>query len=173
MLARVFFRSKRAAPTNPTSLDAVIVEALPEADAGTRAIVTGVAGLFGTVSYADRQFSDQEKRLVRELLLTIVGIGPAQADAILGELETHIIVVATTEAPRFSRLLMQHGDRELRLHVLDMLLDVAASDHSLGNEEVILLRQITRALGLEQADYNELQSKHRDKLAALQSTSSS
>ena len=53
-----------------------------------------------------------------------------------------------------------------------MLLDVAAADHALGNEEVVLLRQITRALGLEQADYNDLQSKHRDKLSALQPESS-
>lgn len=168
----MFFRSNHAAPTNPTSLDAVVAHALPQADAETRAIVTGIAGLFGTVSYADRKFSAEEKRIVRDLLLTIVGIGPAQADAILGELESNIIVVSTTEAPRFSRMLMQFGDRDLRLHVLDMLLDVAAADHALGNEEVVLLRQITRALGLEQADYNDLQSKHRDKLSALQPESS-
>ncbi len=168
----VFYRSKKAAPTNPTSLDAVIAHALPDADSETRAIVTAIAGLFGSISYADREFSTAEKRIVRDLLLTIVGIGPPQADAIVGELDSNIIIVSTTEAPRFSRMLMQFGDRDLRLHVLDMLLSVAAADHTLDNDEVVLLRQITRSLGLDQADYNDLQSKHRDKLAALQPESS-
>lgn len=56
----------------------------------------------------------------------------------------------------------------MRLHVLDMLLDVAAVDYDISSTEVVFLRQVTQALGLEQNDYNDLQSKHRTLLTTLQ-----
>jgi uncharacterized tellurite resistance protein B-like protein len=47
------------------------------------------------------------------------------------------------------------------------LLEVAAADHEITHNEVTVLRQLTTALGLEQADYNTAQEKHRAKLSAL------
>ena len=59
------------------------------------------------------------------------------------------------------------GDRELRVEVLDVLVDVAAADGVLSTPETNLLRQVTTALGLSQTDYNEAQSRHRERLTAL------
>jgi len=50
---------------------------------------------------------------------------------------------------------------------LAVLPDVSAADGELAHAEVVMLRQLTTALGLEQSDYNALQSKHKDKLSLL------
>jgi uncharacterized tellurite resistance protein B-like protein len=163
----MFFRRKSTAPEHENQLDTLIEGCLPDADEDTRKIVVAVAGLFGCVSYADRDFSTTEQRLVENLLQTIVGIDAEAAKRILAALRENIVHISTVEAPRYARTLKQLGDRDLRLHVLDMLLDVAAADHELSQAEVVMLRQTTNALGLEQSDYNVLQGKHRALLAAL------
>lgn len=163
----MFFKTTKPTPEHESALDLVITAAMPHADQDTRRIVVAIAGLLGCVSYADRKFGETEKQLATNLLQTVHGVGTSGAWAILAALEQHIIHVATVEAPRYARTLKDLGDRELRLHVLDMLLDVAAVDHHLSHHEVVVLRQVTTALGLLQSDYNDLQSKHKDKLGTL------
>ena len=163
----MFFKTARETPEHSSELSDAISSALPNADADTQKIVVAVTGLFGCISYADRDFSDTEKTVVAELLQTIHGVGPAEAASILQALTSNIVHVATVEAVRYGRTLKQLGDRDLRLHVLGMLLEVAAVDHEIRQNEVVVLRQITTALGLDQADYNDLQSQYRDKLASL------
>ena len=160
----MFFRSKKPPVEQTSELEAVIAQSLPDADPDTQNIVTAIAGLLGCVSYADRSFSAKEQDIIRNLLQTIQGISPKEASDILSAIERNIIVLSTTTMPRYARVLKDLGNRDMRLHVLDMLLDVAAVDHDLSNTEVVYLRQVTQALGLEQADYNDLQSKHRDVL---------
>ena len=71
------------------------------------------------------------------------------------------------QAPRYSRVLVELADRELRVEILGLMLEIAASDGEIGTSETNVMRQVTTALGLTQADYNELQKKHRDRLAVL------
>ena len=163
----MFFRSKKTEPSNQSALASLVASTLPEADGATQQIVTAVAGLFGCVSYADRDFSATERGAVQGLLQTIHGIDEAAAESIIRALQDNIVHISTVEVPRYARALKQLGDRDLRIHALDMLLEVAAADHEITQAEAVLLRQITTSLGLEQADYNALQDKHRDKLAAL------
>lgn len=138
--------------------------ALPGADADTVAIVSACAGLLASVAYADREFSGSEREHARRLLETVSGIGAAGASAIVSVLEAKVLELSTVHATRFSRTLKELGDRDLRLHVLEMLIELSAADDELRHQEVLVLRQITSALGLEQDDYNRLQEKHRDKL---------
>jgi uncharacterized tellurite resistance protein B-like protein len=56
-------------------------------------------------------------------------------------------------------------DREIRLEVLDVLVDIGAADGALSFNETQLLRRLTGALGLEQQDYNAAQTRHRDRLS--------
>lgn len=167
----MFFRNDILPPGSESVLQSCVENALRNSDAETIQIVTAIVGLFGCISYADREFSEREQQLVRNLLLTIQGISAFEADAILRTLHNQIVPVSTTEAPRYSRALLQLADRDLRLAVLEMLLDIAAVDHDVSNEEVIVLRQVTKGLGLDQGDYNKLQERHRSKLRALRETS--
>jgi tRNA (cytidine/uridine-2'-O-)-methyltransferase len=167
----VFFRKKKP-PQEPTlDLAIVVAQCLPTADQDTVNIVTAVAGLLGCICYADRDVTDRESQMVRNLLQTIQGLGANEADAIITALERNIITISTTQATRYGRTLKELADRDLRMHVLDMMLDVATVDSHLSNEEVVVMRQVTQSLGLEQADYNELQRRHRSVLSTLQSVS--
>jgi uncharacterized tellurite resistance protein B-like protein len=146
--------------------DAVRAE-LPEVDLETAKIVTAVAGLLGGVAYADRQYSAPEEGRVRENLARVHGMTARGVDAIVKVLREHLLDIATVQAPRYCRVLREEADRDTRLEVLEMLADIAAADGEIKHEEVTLLRNTTQALGLDQADYNAVQGKHRDKLSLL------
>ena len=161
----MFGRKKPPTPeTADAHLHATVSAALPGADADTVAIVSACAGLLATVAYADREFSAAERKHVLEVLSTVSGIGPSGAEAIARVLETLALELSTVHSTRFTRTLKELGDRDLRLHVLEMLIDLCAADAELKSQEVVLLRQTTASLGLDQDDYNRLQAVHRDKL---------
>jgi uncharacterized tellurite resistance protein B-like protein len=145
----------------------VVGRALPGADPDTVAIVAACAGLLAGVAYADRDFAAGEAREIERLLGGVEGIGPGGGAAIVRALEQHRVELASVHTVRFARTLKDLGTRELRLHVLGMLVSLAATDDAISQSEVNAMRQVTRALGLEQADYNRLQGEHRQKLETL------
>lgn len=165
----MFGRWSKRATEDPEghALARAVRQHLPDADDETRAIVTAVAGLLGGVAYADREYASGEESFVRSQLERVQHLSPAGIDAVLATLRDHIVDVATTQAPRYSRTLRELADRDLRLQVLDMLIDLAAADDTISQDEVVLLRTTAKALGLDQGDYNALQAKHRDKLGVL------
>jgi uncharacterized tellurite resistance protein B-like protein len=165
--AMLFKKVKKSNSSFESELRQVIDAAIPDADDETRAIVVAVAGLLGCISYADRDFSKEEKDASQDVLQTIKGITHEHAKGILHALESNIVEISTVEAPRYTRALVQLADRELRLRVLDMLLGIAAADDNISHNEVVLLRHITKSLGLDQDDYNRLQASHRDLLGSL------
>lgn len=145
----------------------VVRRALPRADADTVSVVAACAGLLAGVAYADRDFSDDEVQRIDRLLTTVEGIGPEGSQAIVQALRAHVVELSSVHTARFARTLKELGDRDLRLHLLAMLLELAGADEQINHAEVNALRQVTRALGLTQDDYNRLQSEHRHKLALL------
>lgn len=151
----------------PETLEAAVRHELGGADAETVAIVTAIAGLLGSIAYADRQITEAEQRLVLAELSRIQGLDAHGAQAILRTLTEHIVSVSTLERPRFTRALLELADRDLRYQVLGLLVDLAAVDGTISLEEVNMLRSITTALGLTQHDYNELQAQHRERLRSL------
>src|SRR5690606_1349811 len=140
---------------------------LRDADQETVRVVTAIAGLLGAVAYADRDYSENEETQVRSELQRIHGMTAQGVDAICSVLRAHIIEVATVQTPRYCRALVEIADRELRLEVLQLLVDVAAADGTIKQSETNLVRGLTVALGLEQDDYNAAQAKHRDRLAVV------
>lgn len=144
-----------------------IRSALPSADDDSVRVVAACAGLLASVAYADRDFSEHEAARIYDLLQTIQGIGAPGASAIVAALREEARHHSTVEAPRFSRTLKELGDRDLRCHLLELLLEVAAADHAISHNEVAVLRQLTTSLGLEQSDYNAAQEKHKAKLSTL------
>ncbi len=132
-------------------------------------IVTACGGLLAAVAYADRSFSPAEAQRARELLSTVDGIGPQGSEAVVRALQSDAAALSSRFVARFTRTLRELGTRELREHILSLLVELAVADGEISQSEVIQLRQTATALGLEQADYNQLQSQYRDKLAILKS----
>jgi uncharacterized tellurite resistance protein B-like protein len=154
-------------------LRAVVEDAFRQAAGGKRpdadsvSIVSACAGLLAVVAYADRSLSESELEKAERLLAGVSGIDDTGRRAIVAALRAHVVELSSVHAVRFARTLKELGDRDLRLHVITLLLELAAADDQISPSEVNTLRQVTRALGLSQEDYNLLQSRHRDKLAAL------
>ena len=144
-----------------------VKQQLPDVDQETVTVVSAVSGLLGAVAYADRDFSDDEVQQVRQELRRIHGMTSQGCEAIVSVLRKHIVEISTVQAPRYCRDLMELADRELRVEILQVLVDLAASDGEISLVEVNLLRQTTTALGLTQDDYNAAQRHHRDKLNSL------
>jgi uncharacterized tellurite resistance protein B-like protein len=142
---------------------------LRSADEETVRVVTCIAGLLGTVAYADRDYSAAEEQRVRAELARVHGMPEAGIDAIADALRRHIVEVSTVLVQRYCRSLRELADRELRQELLEVLVDVAAADGTISHAEVNVLRQVTSALGLDQADYNTAQEKHKGKLRVLRS----
>jgi uncharacterized tellurite resistance protein B-like protein len=154
------------APASLPLQDAVRAQIADGDDVKVR-IVAAIAGLMGTVAYADRKYTDSEEQRIRTELGRIEGLGAAGVDAICGALREHIVEIATVEAPVYARELLALADRDFRREVLDALLDVAAADDEIVLAETNSLRLTATALGLTQTDYNESQARHKEKITAL------
>jgi uncharacterized tellurite resistance protein B-like protein len=152
-------------------LEHAVRSELPGADEEAVLVVTAIVGLLGAVAYADSDYSPEEQRRVYDELSIIHGMTPSGAEAICTALKRHILEIATVQSPRYSRILRELGDPELRLEVLEMLVALAAADQTITSAETNVMRQITTALGLTQRDYNAAQAKYRDRLAVLQGPS--
>jgi|SRR5690606_9556900 len=166
----MLFRKRDKSSANaakPESLETVIQQELGGAEAEVTLIVTAIAGLLASVAYADREVASAETELLRRELGRIQGLDERAVHAIYTALTRHILEISTLQRPRYTRALLEHADRDLRVQVLGALVELAAADGTINHAEVSTLRAITNALGLTQDDYNELQARHRDKLGAL------
>ncbi|MGB3052027.1 MAG: TerB family tellurite resistance protein [Polyangiales bacterium] len=145
----------------------IVERYLADADDATRRIVTAVAGLLAKVAYADGHYSAQEEATIQKELSRVHGLSQAGVDAICGLLADQISHVALLGDHDWTRDLLELADRELRLEVLEVLIEMAVADDVLKHEEQTQLRRLAKALSLTQDDYNALQAKHRDKLSTL------
>ena len=136
-------------------------------DEETIRIVVAIAGLLGTVAYADRRYAPEEEQRIKQELERVEALTPSGVEAVCAALRQHIVDISTIEAPLYARELLLLADRDLRLEVLDALVDLAAADNEISVAETNLLRLTATALGLTQADYNAAQTRHRDKLTVL------
>jgi uncharacterized tellurite resistance protein B-like protein len=155
------------APPGAEKLEEAVRRELPQADDATVLVVTAMAGLLGAIAFADRSYSTAEEARIRAELERVHGITTSGIDAICAVLRQHIVEVSTVQTPRYSRVLVELADRELRLEVLELMLEIAAADDTIGLAEINVLRQLTKSLGLSQAEYNDLQTKHQASLTLL------
>ena len=168
--AMIFRRKDNMEDVPPQARDrlAKIVEQyLADVDDATRRIVTAVAGLLAKVAYADGHYSVQEEATIQKELSRVHGLSQAGVDAICGLLADQISHVALLGDHDWTRDLRELADRELRLEVLEVLIEMAVADHVLKHDEQVQLRRIAKALNLTQDEYNALQAKHRDKISTL------
>ncbi len=145
----------------------VVREHLEGVDEDSVRIVAAIAGLLAAVAYADQDFSSAEEAQLRTELGRVHAMTPAKVGIIVDVLREHILDFATAHVPRFTRTLRELADRELKLEVLEVLVDLAVADGTLDQQEVSRLRTIAQSMGLSQDDYNQLQARHRDKLSFL------
>ena len=166
----IFSRKDRLDDLPPQArerLAQIVEQYLSDADEATQRIVTAVAGLLAKIAYADGHYSTQEEAAIQKELSRVHGLSQAGVDAICGLLADQISHVALLGDHDWTRDLRELAERELRLEVLEVLVEMAVADHVLKHVEQTQLRRIAKALSLTQDDYNAIQAKHREKLSTL------
>ena len=167
----MIFRRKNSeqelSPQARERLAEIVEQYLTDADDATRRIVTAVAGLLAKLAYADGHYSVQEEASIQRELGRVHGLSQAGVDAICGLLADQISHVALLGDHDWTRDIRDLAERQLRLEVLEVLVEMAVADEVLKHEEQVQLRRIAKALSLTQDDYNAIQAKHRDKLSTL------
>jgi uncharacterized tellurite resistance protein B-like protein len=153
-------------PELSEQLLAIVGAQLPEADPATVRIVTAISGLLACVAYSDRQLHDAERAHLRDVLGRVHGMREGGAGAICELLERHMANFTVVNPHAYTRSLRELADREMRLEVLEVLLEIGVADGELSFNETQMLRRLTNALGLEQSDYNAAQEHHRDRLSS-------
>jgi uncharacterized tellurite resistance protein B-like protein len=148
-------------------VEALVREHMPDADDETCRMVTAVTGLLACVAYVDREYTEDEQAHVREALGRVQGLSPKGVDTICDTLREHIVEIASSNTHAYTRDLRELGAPEMRLEVLEVLVDLAATDGDLAMVETDLLRRVTTSLGLSADDYNAAQARHRDRLSVL------
>jgi uncharacterized tellurite resistance protein B-like protein len=158
--------SESNTPDLSEQLLATVGAHLPEADPATVRIVAAISGLLACVAYSDREFHETERAHLRDVLGRVHGMREGGAEAICGLLEQHLTQLTVINPHAYTRSLRELTDREMRLEVLDVLVDIGAADGELSFQETQTLRRLTSALGLDQQDYNVAQERHRDRLTS-------
>ena len=155
---------------SPDSKDPIadaVRDQLPDADAEYRTVVTAITGLLACVAYADGVYDPREADLVRSALQRFDGLSAEATDVIARVVERSIGSATASGHQRWVRDLKELTSRSQRVELLELLVELAAADEELSSVEANYLRRLTDAMGLSQADYNSLQSRHRDKLTVL------
>jgi uncharacterized tellurite resistance protein B-like protein len=168
MLFRWLFGESETSPASASDeLRALVARSMPNADAETAALVGALAGLLATVAHADREYSEAERGQIRSALSAIPALPEGAVAAIESLLSERMAELAHESLQTYTRLLYRGLDREARLEILEVLMDLAAADEVLDMQETNLLRRIANALGLTAAEYSASQARHRDKLGLL------
>ncbi|MEM8609172.1 MAG: TerB family tellurite resistance protein [Myxococcota bacterium] len=163
-----FWTKNDSVPLQARERLAQIVEKyLADEDEATRRIVTAVAGLLAKVAYADGDYSEQEEVTIRAELQRVHGLSEEGVNAICDLLADQISQVALLGDHDWTRDLRELASRELRMEILEVLVEMGVADEVLKQEEQVQLRRLAKALNLTQDVYNAIQAKHRDKLKSL------
>jgi uncharacterized tellurite resistance protein B-like protein len=153
-------------------LHAAVREALAaageeHADEENVRIIGSIAALLLCLAHADSAYTADEESVMRATLERVHGLDAAGVDAIATVLRAHALTITRPEATSYARELLELTAEDFRVELLAALIELAAADGVVSLAETNELRRITRALGLSQAQYNDLQARHRDKLAVL------
>jgi uncharacterized tellurite resistance protein B-like protein len=153
-------------PSDPEVLDA-IRDVLDRLDERRARYVAAFAYLLGRVAGADHDVSDEEKRLMIQLVSEESGLRADEASA--------VVTLALDEFRRFggthnlivAREFASVSTPDERLALLRCLFAVSAADLSVQVREDNEIRQISRELKIEHADFVRARVGVRDHLAVL------
>lgn len=167
----MFFLRSRAsddAPPKPSDhLKAIVGRHMQGADDADASIVGAVAVLLALVAHADRKLEDAEVQEIRRQLARVGGLSGEGVEGVLELLQQHQKALVGEGIHPSTRVLVDLCQHDMRLEVLDVLMDVAAADGRVSMDETNLLRRIAHGLGLSENEYLASQARYRDRLSVL------
>ena len=128
-------------------------------------LITGLAGLLGTVTYADMEMSSVEREQTGTILSARLQLPAEQVTTIQELLRVHRVRLFALEDHVYARLINSVTDRAQRMDLMRLLFALAAADHAISSSEEAALRQVADALKLSHREYVTVRSdfsKFRD-----------
>ena len=132
-------------------LEQVVRERMEGASHDSVAVVVAMAGLLARVAFADRQYTEQEARRVRDERQLVLGFSERDVDAVCAALEQHIDTVGAGPIERYTDVLRGHLDVHMRADTVKVLVELAAADEEIAPAEESVIRATARSLWVDEA----------------------
>ena len=137
---------------------------LDRLEPGQARFIAAFAYVLSRLAAADHEITPDEARAMEGLVREKGDLPPEQA-ALVVELATHQQqVFGATDDFLVTRELQRNTSYEQRLHLVECLFAVAATDARIRAEEGDEIGRIARELRIEQADLSRVRSEHRNLL---------
>jgi uncharacterized tellurite resistance protein B-like protein len=117
------------------------------------------------VAHADLDISDDETRVMREIVLEHGKLDDAEASLVVEMAKEHTVLFGATEGYSVTREYNQRATHEQKLALLDCLFAVSAADHLITAEEEREIRKIADELHLTRKDYTATRLTYRNHLS--------
>jgi uncharacterized tellurite resistance protein B-like protein len=129
--------------------------------------VAAFAYILSRAARADLEISDEETATMERIVSKLGGLPEEQAIIVVQMAKTQNLLFGGTENYLVTREFNRIATREEKLALLDCLFAVSAADETITTVESNVIRQIAEELLLDHADFIEVRSRFRDRLAVL------
>ena len=130
-------------------LSELVAKRMAGADSQAVAVVTAMTGLLARVAYADADYSSAERTRVHEELSMVLGLTQEDIDVVCSTLETHIGEIGRGPTQAFTRVLRERFDRHMRADTVRVLVELAAVDQVIDEQELVIIRRVAEELELQ------------------------
>jgi uncharacterized tellurite resistance protein B-like protein len=163
ILQRLGLKPKPELPSADTETVRRIAENLEALPPERAKFVGSFALVLARVANADFKMTEDETRLMEQLVAERAGLPEAQAALAVEIAKAQHRLFGSTEDYLASRELRAMTSREERVEILSCLFAISAADDSVSTAEEEVIRQIAKELGLEHRDYIAARVEVRDK----------
>jgi len=160
-----------AASSPETETVRKIAEALDRLDPQRAKFIAAFAYLLGRVARADLIITNEETKLMEQIVVRQAGLLEEQAVLVIQMAKTQNILFGGTENYLVTREFNTLASHEEKISLLHCLYAVAAADKSISTVEDNEISQIADELRIEHRDLITVRSKYRDFLAVLNNSS--
>ncbi|HEY5647916.1 MAG TPA: TerB family tellurite resistance protein [Nitrospiria bacterium] len=125
---------------------------------GEQIFISNLVAIMAKISMADGSISSQERKTIHDFFaraLRYQGQDLQFIDAIINETER-----VNPDLTQICREFDRFAQKEQRLVLLDLVYQVATTDHVITREENEAIRQVVSALGLNQEEHEHIRSRH-------------
>lgn len=148
-------------------LDRELTPMLAGYEEKTQAILTGFAGLLGSVAYSDRDFSIEETEKLKEILREHTSFPYIDTEEISDIIKLLAEKTAGIEDYQYIRLINNNADNDTKKKIMTCLFLMAGADNSISVEEENRLAILANDLSLTKSDYTGIKEKFASCLAVL------
>ena len=145
-----------------------IVAELDALEPGQRRYLAGFAYILTRAAHADLHISDNEVRLMEQIVMDIGGLPQPQAVLVVEIAKHQTQLYGATEDYLVTREFAKRASEEQRIALVEACFAVVASDHTITAEEYAELTQIASELDLSRAQLNVIRREYSEHLAAIQ-----